>query len=62
MLGGQIELEALSRALDICIVVLQAEGPKLEFNESAAYKQIIYLSYHRSAFSLDEHYNALLKV
>lgn len=61
MWGGQIELEALSRALEICIVVLQAGGPKLEFNEDAAEKQKIYLSYHRFAFSLGEHYNVLLK-
>lgn len=61
--GGQIELEALSRTLDISITVLQAQGPELKFNasqEEEGDKQEIYLSYHRFAFSLGEHYNALL--
>ena len=62
MWGGQIELQVLSRALDIGIVVLQAQAPKLEFNVEEGDKQRIYLSYHRHAFSLGEHYNALLKV
>jgi OTU domain-containing protein 6 len=59
MWGGQIELDVLSRCLGVCVTVLQAEGPQLVFNEEA--KQKIYLSYHRFAFSLGEHYNALIK-
>lgn len=60
--GGQIELEALSRVLDIPIVVIQAEGPQLTFNtDSNSNQDPIYLSFHRYAFSLGEHYNALVK-
>ena len=59
MWGGQIELEVLSRSLGVCVTVLQAEGPELVFNGEAVQK--IYLSYHRFAFSLGEHYNALVK-
>lgn len=59
MWGGQIELQVLSRSLNICVTVLQAEGPELVFNEEA--EQKIYLSYHRFAFSLGEHYNALIR-
>ena len=68
MWGGQMELEALSRALGITIVVIQAEGLELKFNEnenetennSDILRERIYLSFHKFAFSLGEHYNALL--
>lgn len=60
MWGGQIELEVLSRSLGVCVIVLQAEGPELAFNGEA--EQKIHLSYHRFAFSLGEHYNALALV
>jgi OTU domain-containing protein 6 len=59
MWGGQIELDVLSRCLGVCVTVLQAEGPQLVFNAESELK--IYLSYHRFAFSLGEHYNALIK-
>ena len=59
MWGGQIDLEALRRSLGICSIVFQAEGPELIFNAEAERK--IYLSYHRFAFSLGEHYNALIR-
>ena len=64
MWGGQIELQVLSRALNVSIIVLQSKGPKLNFNLNVEEdeKQIIYLSYHRFAFSLGEHYNALLRI
>ena len=58
MWGGQLELEALSRALDVTITVIQSDAPELNFNEGD--KERIYLSFHRYAFSLGEHYNALL--
>lgn len=59
--GGQVELEALSHALDVTITVIQAHGPELNFNiNESDTKQRIYLSFHRHAFSLGEHYNALL--
>ena len=61
MWGGQVELEALSHALNVTITVLQAHGPELNFNFGPSdTKQRIYLSFHRHAFSLGEHYNALL--
>ena len=63
MWGGQIELEALSRALNITITVLQSEGPELNFNlPDDGSNERIYLSFHRYAFSLGEHYNALLRI
>lgn len=63
MWGGQIELEALSRALNVTIIVLQSEGPELIFNPSDdKNQQVIYLSFHRYAFSLGEHYNALVRI
>lgn len=57
--GGQVEVEALSRALNVSIVVLQATGPDLTFNAESA--SVLHLSYHRHAFSLGEHYNALIR-
>lgn len=64
MWGGQIELDVLSHALDISITVIQAEGPEINFNfqqGSDSKRPRIYLSFHRFAFSLGEHYNALLR-
>jgi OTU domain-containing protein 6 len=60
--GGQMELEALSQALPARITVVQAVGDDLVFGEDGAAAAVdIYLSYHRHAFSLGEHYNALIK-
>lgn len=66
MWGGQVELEALSKVLGISITILQSEGSELNFNycesEKECLKGRIYLSYHRHAYSLGEHYNALSKI
>ena len=70
----RFELEALSRGLNLTITVIQSDGPELSFNKFTDNQSIkndeknhhqdgwknIYLSYHRFAFSLGEHYNALL--
>ncbi len=58
--GGQMELEALAQALPARIIVIQAAGEDLLFGPEDA-EILIYLSYHRHAFSLGEHYNALIK-
>ena len=57
--GGQLELQALADALPARITVIQASGDDLCFGEGNDLQ--IYLSYHRHAFSLGEHYNALIK-
>jgi OTU domain-containing protein 6 len=60
--GGQIELEALSRAFDCSFTVHQANLPPCDFNPDARKRDRphLHLSYHRHAFSLGEHYNALV--
>jgi len=64
--GGQLELEALSRALKCTITVHQATHPAITFNGGASLQNCqvphVHLSYHRHAFSLGEHYNALLPI
>lgn len=60
--GGQIELQAISRAYGFEINVLQADG-RIERIESGteSQSQPIWLSYYRHSFGLGEHYNALRK-
>lgn len=64
--GGHLELEALSRALNCAIIIHQARQPAITFNDDAvkhdAQAHQLHLSYHRHAFSLGEHYNALLPI
>jgi len=56
--GGHLELQALSKALDVFIEVLQANGPLFTFGDNDRKKLL--LSYHRHAYSLGEHYNSLV--
>jgi OTU domain-containing protein 6 len=60
--GGQLELQAISRAYGVDINVLQADG-RIEKIESGVEKKTgpIWLTYYRHSFGLGEHYNALQK-
>jgi len=63
--GGQLELQAISRAYSIDINVLQADGRVEKIScgtEKAADTSDIWLAYYRHSFGLGEHYNALKKV
>lgn len=60
--GGHLELQALSRALDVVIEVIQADGPVITFGDEVSKdKPRLFISYHRHAYSLGEHYNSLVK-
>lgn len=61
--GGQLELQAIARAYDIDLNVVQADGriEKIESGGDSDAKQI-WLAYYRHSFGLGEHYNALTKI
>lgn len=58
--GGQAEVMALARALEVRVKVLQAEGGVVEMGEEGGEKEV-WLAYYRHSFGLGEHYNALVK-
>lgn len=61
--GGQLELQAVARAYDVDINVLQGDGrvEKIESGSSPT-RDPIWLAYYRHSYSLGEHYNALKKL
>ena len=60
--GGQLELQAISKAYRVDIHVLQADGrvEKITCETEVDYDPI-WLTYYRHSFGLGEHYNALVK-
>lgn len=58
--GGQLELQALSQALEACLNVVQADGPLTIIGEQFKTSPPLWLSYHRHMFGLGEHYNSLV--
>lgn len=60
--GGQLELQALARAYDVEINVVQANGrvEKIESGSDPS-KHTLWLAYYRHSYALGEHYNALKK-
>ena len=61
--GGQLELQAVARAYDVDINVLQGDGrvEKIE-SGSGSPRDLIWLAYYRHSYGLGEHYNALRKL
>ncbi|KAJ3285971.1 OTU domain-containing protein 6B [Borealophlyctis nickersoniae] len=59
--GGQLEIQALSRALNRPIHVVQMGSPLLKIGEDLPAKPLI-VSYHKHAYGLGEHYNSLIPV
>jgi OTU domain-containing protein 6 len=61
--GGQLELQAVARAYNVDINVLQADGrvEKIESGSSSS-EDTLWLAYYRHSYSLGEHYNALQKI
>ncbi len=59
--GGHLELQAIAKAFDININVLQASGhiERLEPEQPSAKE--IWLAYYKHSFGLGEHYNAMRK-
>lgn len=65
--GGQLELQAISRAYGVYINVIQGDGRIEKFepgedSESVDEPKTIWLAYYRHTYGLGEHYNALSKV
>lgn len=67
--GGQLELQAISRAYGVDINVVQKDGrlEKIEcgdmnsFDEEEQRRRVVWLAYYRHTYGLGEHYNALFK-
>jgi OTU domain-containing protein 6 len=61
--GGQLELQAVARAYNVDINVLQADGrvEKIESGSNSS-EDTLWLAYYRHSYSLGEHYNALQKM
>lgn len=56
--GGQLEIVAISKSLKIPINVVQADTPLVKIGDEFEGSPL-YLSYHRHAYGLGEHYNSL---
>ncbi|XP_057684556.1 deubiquitinase OTUD6B [Corythoichthys intestinalis] len=56
--GGQLELQALSKVLQLPIEVIQADSPNITIGEEHA-DDAITLIYMRHAYGLGEHYNSV---
>lgn len=63
MWGGEIELRALSNALNVPIIVYCADAPEVILKPSGSEidssEPIVRLTFHRHYFGLGEHYNAV---
>ncbi|CAJ0957260.1 unnamed protein product, partial [Mesorhabditis belari] len=59
--GGELEINALSRALENKIQVIQPDGRLLEFGTDYSKKAHFVLTYHQHAFALGCHYNSTRK-
>lgn len=59
--GGQLELVALSKALNLNIRVFQAHTEPLVFSAPNDQAETLNISFHRHAYALGEHYNSLIK-
>lgn len=61
--GGQLELQAIARAYNVNIHVLQADGRVEHISPDAGNESPgdVWLAYYRHSFGLGEHYNALKK-
>ena len=61
--GGQLELQAIARAYNVTINVLQADGrvEKIESGSESSNVPDVWLAYYKHSFGLGEHYNALAR-
>ncbi|KAL9617783.1 MAG: hypothetical protein Q9160_007437 [Pyrenula sp. 1 TL-2023] len=62
--GGQLELQAISKAYGVQVNVLQATGEVIKFDSDGTAGQepcVLWLAYYRHHYGLGEHYNALVR-
>lgn len=59
--GGHLELQAIAKAFNTNISVLQANGSVEEIKPEGSAEETAWLAYYRHSFGLGEHYNALKK-
>jgi OTU domain-containing protein 6 len=58
--GGQIELRALSEALEKKMIIYAANAPPVIMGEQYDNSAIIQLSFHQHYYALGEHYNSVV--
>lgn len=59
--GGHLELQAIAKAFNVNINILQASGAVEEIKPEQPSEKTAWLAYYRHSFGLGEHYNALKK-
>lgn len=61
--GGNIELQIISKELNVNIRVYQADGPMIMFDsDQPRLKHPLQISFHKYAYQLGAHYNSLIKL
>lgn len=59
--GGHLELQAIAKAFNVKVNVLQATGQIEHVQPDTSTDQEVWLAYYKHSFGLGEHYNALKK-
>ncbi|CAB3990187.1 Hypothetical predicted protein [Paramuricea clavata] len=59
--GGQLEIQAMSSALQIPVRIFQAVGPTIEIGQQYNNQEIL-LSFHHHAYGLGKHYNSVIRI
>ncbi|KAI5964194.1 OTU2 [Candida pseudojiufengensis] len=63
MWGSDMEILALSKIFECCIIIHQAGASSIEINKDTVYddpKPTLHLGYYKHSYGLGEHYNSLL--
>jgi len=58
--GGQLEVKALSAALNVPILIYAADGPVVTMDESgSSSSKPLRVTFHKNYYTLGEHYNSV---
>lgn len=61
--GGQLEVKALSAALEVPILIYAADGPVITMNDAGSSTATpLRITYHKNYYTLGEHYNSVESV
>lgn len=61
--GGQLEIKALSAALEVPILIYAADGPVITMNDAESFSaKPLRITYHKNYYTLGEHYNSVESV
>lgn len=58
--GGQLEVKALSAALNVPILIYAADGPVVTMNDAdSSSTKPLRVTFHKNYYTLGEHYNSV---